>query len=79
MNQSLLTKKFIETGKISISDLYQFSNISLLRCRARKKFNKHYSKYISEKILREYWWIGFSKPLINSIFKPLELEQCKKK
>ena len=53
-----LTNKFLNklqhNETLSISDLYKFSNISLKRKRNRKKFNKHYSRYISQDVIETY-------------------------
>jgi hypothetical protein len=65
----LTTKWFEKITKgetINIADLYEFSKIKLKRSRMRKKFNKNYSRYVSNEIIETYWGICLSTPLINS-------------
>jgi len=57
----------IKTGdKIDATDLYQFSKISLKRKRVRKKFNKHFERYVSNKIYNTYFGILCASPLVSS-------------
>jgi len=76
MIKNKLTQKWIEKLQkgetINITDLYEFSRVKLKRSRMRKKFHKHYDRYVSEEIKQTYWSICFSNPLIGSFKRHLD-------
>lgn len=76
-NNKLIQKWIEKTQRgevINITDLYEFSNIKLKRSRMRKKFNKHYVKYVPKTIIETYWGICCSTPLVNSFKKYTDLD-----
>lgn len=53
--RNIWTSKLLIGETINIVDIYQFSKIRLKKKRSRKKFNKDYTRYVSEKIRLAYW------------------------
>lgn len=78
MIENKLTLKWLEKlqkgENINITDLYVFSKIKLKRNRMRKKFNKHYERYVSNEIMETYWSILFTSPLINTFKKQMDFK-----
>lgn len=73
LNQKWINK--IQVGEnINITDLYEFSKVNLKRSRMRKKFNKHYYKYISNKIAETYMGICVASPLVNGFKKMMDFD-----
>ncbi len=82
--QTKLTQIWIQKMKdgdvLNITDLYQFSKVSLKRKRIRKKFHKHYERYVSKEVYETYWGCLIANPIYNSFkemtkfldIKPLE-------
>ena len=54
--------------RMKVSDLYKFSKIKLKRKRMRKKFEKHYTRYLSEEVIKVYWGCLMSE-LASNTFK----------
>ena len=71
LQKDKLTEKFIEklqkNESIDIRDLYEFSKISLKRNRIRKKFNKHYERYVSKEINQFYFSMLCTTKLVDSL------------
>lgn len=65
-------EKISRNEKITIEDLYEFSNIKLKRSRIRKKFRKYYERYVPKEICDTYRGILFASPLVNSFSKFLD-------
>ena len=49
-----LRNKILNNEVININDLYPYSKIKIKNKRQRKKFNKNYSRYISECVFEIY-------------------------
>jgi hypothetical protein len=55
-------------------DLFMvYSKVSLKRARMKKKFRKDYSRYLSEKMVREFWGYCMVQPILRSNFFGLDL------
>lgn len=77
MHNKLTSKWFgkLQKGEtIGVSDLYEFSKVSLKRKRIRKKFDKKYHRYVSENIYEAYIGILFATPMIGSFQKILDFD-----
>jgi hypothetical protein len=67
--------KLQNNERLTISDLYPFSKINLKKRRNKKKFDKHYIRYVKKEIYQAYWGCLFAHPLVSS-FKFPELREC---
>jgi hypothetical protein len=73
MNEKLISI-YLQNGEITISDLYQFSKISLKKKRFKKKFNKHYYKYVSDDIYNNYIGFLITKSLTKTVSKMCDFD-----
>jgi len=76
MKQNKLNQKWLEKlqkdEQINITDLYEFSKIKLKRRRMRKKFHKHYDRYVPNEIKEAYWAVCFATPITENFKKQMK-------
>jgi len=63
---SIWIAKISQGEALTVKDLYPFSKVSLKRKRMRKKFHKHYLRYVSNRTFQA--WVGMTAvtPLVGS-------------
>ena len=72
--ENKLRSKILNNEVINIRDLYTYSKIKLNRKRQRKKFNKNYSRYISEGIFGIYHYELLLACMFNFSKKSMTLD-----
>lgn len=64
--ESIWISRILEEKTLRPTDLYPYSKIKLNKKRNKKKFNKHFLRYVSENIFEVYLSCIIATPIVGS-------------
>ncbi len=64
--QTLWLERILANQNLGIEDLFRYSKIKLKKSRNKKKFLKHYGRYVPKNIYETYWGCVMAHPLVSS-------------